>query len=148
MVEAQFEIEGEGQISVSAKHTGVPASVTSDINLYLKENVKFKIQYSDKGSITLKPQPKKMKLKTKFAVNLSKVSIPWREEIELDFADVLPPIDLPVALAAELSLPIPSKARKSGIFQDVPHLVKFSRVNLKANNGIIRWRSEVDFKKK
>ena len=147
-VEALIEIEGEGKITVSGKHTGVPANVTSDINLYLNENVKFKLHYTDSGSIVLKPIPKKLKLKTKFSINLLKFNIPWREEIELEFDDILKPIAVPAALAAEIALPIPSKARKAGTFQNVMHEVIFSKVQLHADKNIIRWRSDVDFKKK
>jgi hypothetical protein len=146
-IEAMIEIEGEGNISLSGKHTGIAASVTSEIYLYLKENVEFKIHYSDSGYVILKPQPKKLKLKTKFAIAILKWNIPWREEIELEFTDLLPPIAVPFALATDLNLPIPSKKDKGG-FVSVPYEVKFSKVSLKADYQVMHWRSDIDFKRK
>jgi hypothetical protein len=147
-LEATIEIEGWGSLSISGKYTGIPASVTSEIQLYLKENIDFKLEYTDSGYVVLKPQPKKLKLKTKFSIALVKWNIPWYQEIELQLTDLLAPIAVPFALATDISLPLPSKNNKQGTFTNVLYEVNLTKVSLKADDDVIHWRSDIGFKRK
>ncbi|MFC2131132.1 hypothetical protein ACFLSQ_06830 [Bacteroidota bacterium] len=147
-VEALIEIEGKGKIKLSAKNTGISASVSSNVKLYLKENVEFKLKNSDSGFVILKPQPKKLSLKSKFTISILEWNIPWREEIEIEFTDILNPIAVPMAIAADIDLPIPVKFGKKGHFKDIPYKVKFSKVRLFTDDNVLRWKSYVHFKKK
>ncbi|MFH1052583.1 MAG: hypothetical protein V1779_16815 [bacterium] len=147
-IESLIEIEGDGEISLSGKNTGISASVTSGVNLYLKDNVEFKIENAGNGDILLKPVPKKLKLKTKFSIAFLKWNIPWREEIELEFTDILSPIPVPISLATVIDLPIPSKKKKTGEFDYIPHNINFSAVKINTNGDNLIWKANCDIMNK
>ncbi len=147
-IEATIEIEGEGEISLSGKNTGIPASITSGVNLYLKDNVEFEIENAGNGNIVLKPLPKKLKLKTKFSIAFLKWNIPWREEIELEFDDIISPMPVPMSLATELELPIPAKSKKPGQFDYVPYKVEFKDVRINTIGDNLIWKANINIMNK
>ena len=147
-VEATIEIEGNGDISLSGKNTGISASVTSGVDLYLKDNVEFKIESKENGNILLKPVPKKLRLKTKFSIAILKWNLPWREEIELEFADILSPIPVPMTLATEVDLPFPAKNKNPGQFDFLPFKVDFTEVQIKTIDDNLIWKSNANIMNK
>ena len=59
-VYATLEVEGIGNISVSGKYTGIPASVSPQVELYLYESIVLDVTPSDSGYIILKPLSQKL----------------------------------------------------------------------------------------
>jgi uncharacterized protein YcfL len=142
-IKANIEIKGDGNINVSGKHTGIPAFLTTDVDLYLNEDIQFELRHTNKQNLILIPIPKKLKLETKFTISLSKWFIPWHEEIELELSDILSPIQLPMNLNANIELPIPSR-QKAGEFEYTEHQIDFSNVSINTENDIIIWKSNLD----
>jgi len=146
-MEAIIEIGGNGDISLSGKNTGISASISSGVDLYLKDNVEFKIENSNDGNIILRPIPKKMKLKTKFTIELLKWNIPWREEIELEFSDIISPISVPMSLATEIDFPFPSKSKKPGQFNYIPCKINFFDTKALTESENLIWMANINIMK-
>ncbi|MDQ1266138.1 MAG: hypothetical protein QG635_1290 [Bacteroidota bacterium] len=148
IIEAAIELEGNGNISVSGKYAGIPASASPDINLYLFEPIIFEIRTSGKGTVTLKPKPKKLMLKAKFSVKLLDWSIPWYQEIPIELTEILQPIIIPITLMTEFNLPLPSKIPGSNKFDYKPYFIKLSESSAEAEGNILEFNTNIDFLKK
>ncbi len=135
------EIEGNGKIAISAKHTGIGASVKSGIELYLKDTIEFKVESSKISEIILRPIPKKLNLKTKFSVEILKWKVPWRENIDLELADIISPITVPMNISTEVSLPYPQKNMKPGEFNYIPYMLKLFDSKVSILNENLTWEA-------
>jgi hypothetical protein len=147
-LDATIEIEGKGNISVSGKYMGVPASVSPEIELYMYETVTFDIIAENSGYVLLKPEPKKMILKSKFSVNLLGWQLPWYQEIPLELSALIEPIRLPIAAKPEFMLPLPSSKPGDEKIEYAPYLIELSNSKVAAANNKIEFRSDINFKPK
>ena len=88
-----------------------------------------------------------VRVSVRVTVKFLKWDIPYREEIDLEFSDIMLTLDIPFALSTVIDLPFPSAKSKTG-FSKESYQVKFSKVKLKASDNLIHLRSEVNFKRK
>jgi hypothetical protein len=144
---AQIEIEGSGVISASGTYTGVSASITPQIQFYLDEQVFFTVAAADSDYIRLNPVPKTVRLKTKTTIALLGWNIPYYKEIPLITTDLIKPILIPSAVAAEIVFPVPAAQYGSQRLQFVKRFLRFSRSSVRANNNELEYRSNIDFEK-
>ena len=147
-VGAQFEIEGKGKINVSGKYTGIPASVSPDVELYLNEWVSFKINPTDSGYIVFKPEPKKVYLKTKFYIKLLEWKIPFSKDIELELTELLKPMPIPLAFGSDIMFPVPSSESTGEKLIYLPYNIQLIGTNVNADANKLEINSKVQFNKK
>lgn len=136
-----IEIEGNGKIFVSAKYTGLSASVKSGIDLYLKDTIEFKVESAKGSDIIFKPISKKLNLRSKFSVEILKWKVPWRESIELELADIISPIEIPMNISTEVSLPLPEKSKKPGEFNHISYTLEFYNSEVSIQNENLLWEA-------
>ena len=143
-----FEIEGKGNISVTGKYSGIPASVSPDVELYLFENISFLISNNSNGNLILTPYPKTMKLKTKISINLLAWKIPWYQEVELQLTDLIKPLEIPVAISPEIKFPLPNEQAGKGNVQFTDYKVELKNTDIRLIPGIIDYQTNLQFNKK
>ncbi|MBM2813301.1 MAG: hypothetical protein HW421_63 [Ignavibacteria bacterium] len=147
-IEAGIELEGKGFIKISGKYAGVPASVKPDVELYLNENISFNILPGENGSAVLKPNPKKILLKTKFSIKLLEWKLPWYHEVPLELMEILKPIVLPVGINTGIMLPLPAKTYGSKQIEYVPYRIEFVAPTVFLKNDKIEYTSNINLYKK
>jgi hypothetical protein len=147
-IDATIEVEGKGNISVSGKYMGVPASISPEIELYLYETITFNLIAENNGYVTLKPEPKRMILKSKFYVNLLGWQFPWYQEVPLEISELIEPIKLPISVRPEFMLPLPSSKPGDQKIEYAPYILDFSNSNVTASNNRIEFKSDVNFRPK
>ncbi len=147
-IDATLEIEGKGNISVSGKYTGIPASVSPEIDLYLKEGITFDVQLTDTGTVVLKPQSKTLLLKTKFSIKLLEWKIPWNQDIPLQLTDLMKPVTVRLALMTEIWFPLPASKAGADKLEYVPYYLQLSKTSVGIKNGVLESKTDVDFKRK
>lgn len=147
-IDAKIEVEGKGNLKVSGKYTGIPASANPEISLYLNEPVSFEIQPTLSGSAVLKPRPRKLTLKTKFNIKLLEWKVPWYQEIPLEFSNILKPIAIPIALSSEVNLPMPASKFGSGNTQNVPYKIELLNPSVKADDNKLEYRADIRLNRK
>jgi hypothetical protein len=143
-----IEIEGEGNISVSGKYTGIPASVSPDVYLYLYEDIVFDVKTTDSGYVVLMPQPKDMKLKTKISIKLLEWKIPYYQEIPLKLTDIVKPMTIPIAVKPDIQFPLPAESFGKEKVKMANYKLELKNTKLYLNNNIIDYRSDMDFIRK
>lgn len=147
-LDATIEIEGKGNIYVNGKYTGVPASVSPEIYLYLKESIQFDITPTDTGYIVLKPVPKQLTLKTKFSVKLLQWDLPWNQSVNLQLTDLIKSMPISIAFNSELTLPKPSAQFGGEQFTLEPYLIDFKNSSINSANKSIEFKSFFQIKPK
>lgn len=147
-VNATIELEGKGFISVSGKYTGIPASVSPEVQMYLKEPISFELIPSAHGNVTFKPLPKKILLKTKFAVSLLQWKVPYYQEVPLEITDMVKPITMPVSFSTEMPLPLPAQKFGGQQVEYVPYKIDFLNTKLLTLNNKIEYRTDLKFSRK
>jgi hypothetical protein len=147
-IDATLEIQGKGNISVSGKYTGIPASVSPEIELYLKESISFDVLPADTGAIILRPQSKTLILKTKFYVKLLEWKVPWSQDIPLQLTDLMKPVTVRFALMSEIWFPLPASKAGANKLDYVPYYLQLSKTSVGIKNGMLESKTDVDFKKK
>lgn len=145
---AVLEIEGFGKVGVSGKYLGIPAGITPDVQLYLNEPVSFDLIASSQGVISLKPLPKKLILKAKVKINLLGWDVPWYQEIPLELAELVKPIQFPIALKSEIQFPLPASKSGDQKIEYAPYLLEMNNASVEGQNTKIIYRTNIDFKKK
>lgn len=145
---ATIEIEGFGKVSVSGKFAGIPASISPDVQLYLIEPINFELLADKPGSITMKPMPKKMILKTKLKINLLGWDVPWYQEVPLEFSDLVRPMQFPIALKSEIQFPLPASKFGDNKIEYVPYLLKLKNSSVSGTGTRIIYKTDIDFIKK
>ncbi len=147
-IDAIIELEGKGNISVSGKYTGVPASSTPLIELYLYEPITFEVLPDGYGNLLLKPIPKRLALKTKTSIKLLEWYVPWYQEIPLELTDLIQPVKIPLGLRTEIGFPLPSLQNSNEKIEFVPYLIDLSSAKLELKNNKIEFKTNIDFRKK
>jgi hypothetical protein len=147
-IDAIIELEGKGNIAVSGRYMGVPASSTPLIELYLYEPVSFGMIPTGNGSLQLKPIPKKLILKTKTSIKLLEWYVPWYQEIPLELTDLIQPVTLPLGFKTEVGFPLPSSKNSNAKIEYVPYLINLSDTQLNLINNKIEFKTNIDFVKK
>jgi hypothetical protein len=147
IVNAQIEIEGEGNIRVSGKYTGVAASTTPHVNFYLNEMLQFAITVADSDYIKLTPLPNTVLLKTKVTIKLLGWEIPYYKEIPLKATELIKPVLVPSALRSEIVFPIPASQFGEQKLEFVKRYIDFTKTTVNANNNILEFRGNIDFEK-
>jgi hypothetical protein len=147
-IDAIIEIEGKGNIAVSGKYMGVPASSTPIVELYLYEPITFDIIATGKGNLLLKPVAKKMILKTKTSVKLLGWYVPWYQEVPLEITDLIQPATLPLGFRTEIYFPLPSSKNSNEKIGFVPYLINLSDTKLNLVNNRLEFKTNIDFVKK
>lgn len=139
---AEIEIEGKGNISVSGTYSGISASASPQLFCYLNENILFTIA-ADSESLVLTPQPKTLLLKAKATVNLLKWEIPFYKEIPLQAAEIIKPIRIPVSLSSQVAFPLPAKEYGSEKVEFVTRELRLSGVGASAKNNILELHGNI-----
>ena len=147
-VNATIELEGKGFISVSGKYTGIPASVSPEVQMYLKEPITFELIPSGKGNITFKPLPRKILLKTKFAVSLLQWKVPYYQEVPLEITEMLKPITMPLSFSTEMPLPLPAQKFGGQQVEYVPYKIDVQNSKLSINSNKIEYRTDLNITRK
>lgn len=145
---AIIELEGKGNINVSGKYTGIPASAKPEVYLYLNDKIVFNIETAESGIVVLKPEPKKLNLKTKISIKLLEWSIPYNQEIPLETVDLIKPIKIPIALSKEIPFPIPAQQNSGSKLEFVAYMIDLSQAQISIKNNTIDYRSHFDIRKK
>ena len=145
---ANIEIEGKGNLRISGKYLGVGSNVSSDVQLYLNEPIIFDINSSNNGYVELKPQPKKLILKTKFGINLLGWSLPWYQEIPLELTDMVKPIRIPVSLKTDIQFPIPAQKFSENKLEFAPFQVDFTKSEFNGDANKIDYKTNLEFIRK
>lgn len=148
IVEGWIELEGKGEISASGKYIGIPASISPEVQIYLKEPVSFNLESTDSSYIVLKPRPGKLILKTKFFFKLLEWRIPWSYDSQLEFSEIMNPIAVPIALNTEINFPQPSKKSGSNEMEQIPYEVMLKNTRLTTKDSKLEFRSDAFFRKK
>ncbi|MCX7735938.1 MAG: hypothetical protein N2319_04435 [Candidatus Kapabacteria bacterium] len=148
IIEGKIEIEGKGAISASGKYIGVPASISPEVQIYLNEPVSFNLEGTDSGYIVLKPRPAKLTLKTKFFFKLLEWKIPWGYDSQLEFADIMKPMAVPIAINTEVQFPKPSKKAGSNQMEQVPYEIQLKNTRLTTIDSKLEFRSDAVFRRK
>jgi hypothetical protein len=143
-----LEVEGKGNLSVSGRYMGVPASVSPEIYMYLFESVSLSLTSTKNGEIVLNPEQKGMILKTKFTVSLLGWQVPWYQEVPLEFTDMIKPLSFPIALKSEIQFPLPAKTFGDQKLEFAPYLLELSNSKVSAANNKLEYRTDVDFRRK
>ncbi len=144
---ATLEIEGSGNVKVSGKYIGVPASINPNIVFYLNEQFTLDAITSN-GTLTLKPLKKTMKLKTKISIKLLEWSVPYYQEIPLEITDLMKPITFPLAVPSLVMFPLPAETFNTNKLEFAPFSVELKNTTMKAHQNIIDYRTDIDFKRK
>lgn len=145
--DASIELEGTGNIGVSGKYTGIPASATPNVQFYLFDQVHFDIFPTDSDYVILKPQPKMITLKTKISISLLKLELPYYREIPLQVADLIKPVSIPAALTSDVQFPVPASKFGGQKYEFAPRKVKFSKTAVSINNDALEFKANVNFVK-
>jgi hypothetical protein len=147
-VDGMIELEGKGFISVSGKYTGIPASASPEVELYLNEAISMELLPTDTGYVVLKPVPKDIILKIKFSINLLGWKIPYYQEIPLKFAEMMKPVGFPLAVNADVTFPLPAQKFGNGNIEMVPYQMIFKKTKVTGVNTKIEYRTDIDLKRK
>ncbi|GEM_PF-875041 len=147
-IEAALRIEGRGKIRASGRYTGLPASAEPEIDLLLDEKIAFDIRSTDTGTVVLSPLPKTVMLQTRFTVRLLEWGIPWKQDIPLQAAELLPPLTLPIAGQTEIPFPLPSEKSTDGNMEYQPHVTIFRNPSVSADKNVMEFGADIDFRKK
>jgi hypothetical protein len=145
---ANLEIEGKGNLHISGKYLGIGSNVSTDVQLYLIEPIIFEINPTNNGYIELKPQPKKLILKTKFGINLLGWALPWYQEIPLELTDMVKPIRVPVSLKSDIQFPIPAQKFSENKLEFAPFQVDFIKSELSGDVNKIDYKTNLEFVRK
>jgi len=143
-----IEIEGFGKVSVSGKYTGIPASLSPNVQLYLIEPIAFDLLALKTGMLTLKPKPKKMILKTKISINLLGWDVPWYKEVPLELSDLVKPIDFPITLKSEIQFPLPASKAGDQKLDYAPYTLELKNASVSGTTSRIIYKTDIDFMKK
>jgi hypothetical protein len=146
-IDAFIELEGRGAISASGSYTGIPASASPEVELYLAGTITFDL-VAEKGGLLLKPRPATLPLKAKFSVSLLQWKIPWYQEIPLQVTDLVRPLPVPMNFVTEIPFPLPANKAGEKKIEYVPHRLVMSNSACTVLNDIIEWTSQVEFRKK
>lgn len=147
-LEAILEIEGKGNISVSGKYMGVPASASPIIELYLYEPITFEMLPDGNGYLILKPQPKQLILKTKTSVKLIEWYVPWYQELPLELTDLVQPVRLPLGIKTEIKFPLPSSKNSNDKIEFVPYTLDLKNTRISLIDNKIDFGTNIEFIKK
>ncbi len=148
LVGAEIEIVGKGKISVSGKYTVLKASASLEIELKLKENVRFIIRPAAGGGMELAPLPQKIKITATFFVQLFSWKIPYSHDIELQLADLIKPVEIPMAIQTEINLPVPAKKQGDDKFENVRHKLDLNASAVSADQDILEYGTNIKINKK
>lgn len=143
---ATLEIEGSGNVKISGKYTGIPASVNPDIVFYMYETFTLDAN-SVNGVLILKPNKKTLKLKTKISIKLLEWSVPYYQEIPLEITDLIKPISFPLSVPSQIMFPLPSETFSNNRLEFAPFNVELKGTSMKAHQNIIDYRTDIEFKR-
>lgn len=148
LLNGTLEIEGMGSVKVTGSHTGISASSTPEVELYLKESITFESGLAKNGNLILSPKPKDMKLKLKFNVKLLEWKVPVSREVPLKLTELLKPVNLPLMFDSEMQLPVPADEFKKQNLEMVPFTLKFKDAAANAGNEAIEYRAQIEIQRK
>ena len=147
IVNAEIEIEGTGNLTVSGKYSGVSAGSSPQVHFYLNEQVQFVVSAADSVYILLNPAPQTVMLKTKITISLLGWDVPYYREIPLQVTDLIKPVFIPSALRSEIIFPIPASRYGEQRLEFVKRFLRFSKSSVRANDNILEYQSNIDFEK-
>jgi hypothetical protein len=147
-IDGVLEIEGRGDVSVSGKYTGIPASATPNLQLSLNDVVSFDVSSSPKGELILKAIPKTINLKTRTAIKLLKWDLPWNQDIPLELSQIIQPLTIPLALESEIQFPLPAQKFGNNKLEYAPYKLKLIGSKITTSNNKLDYRTNIDFIKK
>lgn len=139
-----LELEANGEVKVSGRYMGIPASVSPSIQMYLDENFDFALTFKD-TTLLLTPKPKAIVLKTKIGIKLLEWSIPYYKEIPLELSKLMKPIELPLATESIINFPLPATKAGASKVEMVPLKVKLSNTEVNSLSNIIEIKSNLNF---
>ena len=145
---ATIEIEGTGNISISGKYTGIPASTSPDVNLYMIESIVFDVLPEKPGFIQLIPEKKTLILKTKFFVKLLEWKLPWYQETPVELTEMMQPIKMPISVQSDFKLPLPAKKFGNEKLEDATYLLDFKQVNVNTDKNQIEYKCNIELIRK
>jgi hypothetical protein len=146
--EATIEIEGAGRISVSGRHTGVPASASPNVELRIADRITFDVKPADSGMVLITPRAKTVNLSVKLSVTLLQWSVPYTQEVPLQIRDLVPPMRVPVALSTEVPFPVPAAKAGDEKFDYVPFRLMLSRTTVRTSGDVLEVSTDLDFIRK
>jgi hypothetical protein len=139
-----LELEANGEVKVSGRYMGLPASVSPSIQMYLDENFDFILAFKD-TTLLLTPKPKTMVLKTKIGIKLMEWSIPYYKEIPLELSKLIKPIELPLTTESLINFPLPATKAGASKIEMVPLKVKLSNTEVNSLSNIFEIKSNLNF---
>jgi hypothetical protein len=136
-------LKGNGKISVSGHYTGIAASVTPEINLYLNEKVAFSLSANNPGYLTLTPDPARLNLRTKFEVTLLRWQIPYNHNVPLELTSLVKPINIPLMFGGDVKLPLPTEKQSKTGFEMVDYTIRLENPEVSANEKGMEYSAEI-----
>ena len=146
-IDAILTLEGEGQLHVSGRYTGVPASASPKIQLSLRDTIRFELTAGKNGAFVLTPIPRRVLLRAVFRIKLLGWDVPWSEDIPLDVHKLIPQFTLPSMFDAAMRFPVPaaSYSARNYEFETVP--LKLGDSILEIRDGALIYRADVSLGK-
>lgn len=142
-----LELEGKGKVKVNGKYLAVPVSAEPDIVLYLNDQFNFEAK-SINGKMFLAPEKKNVLLKTKISIKLLEWSIPYYKEIPLEVAELIKPLELPLASQSEILFPMPAKKFGDSKVEFVPLGIELNNTSLSSTKDYLKINTNLNFKAK
>lgn len=142
-----LELEGKGKVKVNGKYFAVPVSAEPEVALYLNDQFNFEAKNIN-GRMFLAPEKKNILLKTKISMKLLEWSVPYYKEIPLDVAEIIKPLELPMASQSEILFPMPAKQFGDSKLEFVPLGIELNNTSLSTSKDYLKINTNVNFKAK
>ncbi len=146
--EASIEIEGTGRVAASGRYTGVPASASPNVELRLADRVTFDVRPAADGMVLITPRAKTVNLRVTLSVKLLQWSVPYSQDVPLQIRDLVPPMQVPVALSAEVPFPVPAAKAGDEKFDYVPYKLVLSNTAVRTMNNLLEVSTTIDFQRR
>lgn len=142
-----LELEGKGKVKVKGRYLSVPVSAEPEVMLYLNDQFNFEAK-SINGKMFLAPEKKNVLLKTKISIKLLEWAIPYYKEIPLNVAEMIKPLELPLASQSEILFPMPAKQFGDSKVDFVPLGIELNNTSLSSTKDYLKINTNVNFKSK
>ncbi len=142
-----LELEGKGKVRVSGKYLAVPVSAEPEVIIYLNDQFNFETKTVN-GKVYLAPEKKNVMLKTKISIKLLEWSVPFYKEVPLDVAEIIKPLELPMASQSEIYFPMPAKQFGESRLEFIPLGIELFSTSLSSTKDYLKINTNVNFKPK
>jgi hypothetical protein len=140
---SSIELKGNGKITVSGHYTGIAASMTPEINLYMNEKIAFSLSANNAGYLTLTPDPARLNLRTKFEVTLLRWQVPYNHNVPIELTSLLKPINIPLMFGGDVKLPLPTDKQSKTGFETVDYNIRLEKPEVSATEYGLDYSAEI-----